>query len=103
YSIGHTILTAGSRIGRFQSISGIFLTPVKALAVTYTPTSAVVTAAIPGDVNLNGTVDTADFTLLASHFNQTDVGWSEGEFSGNNKVNAVDFNILATNFGKSVV
>ncbi len=102
YLIGHTILTAGSRSGRFQSISGIFLTPVKALAVTYTPTSAIVTATIPGDTNVDGTVNTADFTLLASHFNQTNVGWSEGEFTGNNKVNAIDFNVLAANFGKNV-
>src|SRR5437773_7951215 len=34
YLTPHVILTAGSRTGRFASIGGVFITPLKSLAVT---------------------------------------------------------------------
>jgi hypothetical protein len=100
YLFGHTILTAASRTGHFSSISGMLLSPLKGLAVTYTASGVVVTATIPGDANVDGTVNSLDFSALAANFNKTNVGWVEGDFGGDGKANAIDFNSLASNYGK---
>jgi hypothetical protein len=56
-----------------------------------------------GDANLDGVVDTSDFTRLANHFNSTTTTlWSDGDFNYDGVVNALDFNALATNFGLSM-
>jgi fibronectin-binding autotransporter adhesin len=58
-----------------------------------------------GDTNLNGTVDTADFTAMSQHFGNTNLAtagsptWSEGDFNYDGVINALDFNAIATNFG----
>lgn len=53
-----------------------------------------------GDANKNGVVNSADFAVLASHFNFTGNAWQQGDFNGDGFVNALDFNMLAANFGK---
>jgi hypothetical protein len=55
-----------------------------------------------GDLNLDGVVNTADFTMLALHFNNTNAVWTYGDCNYDSKVNGLDFNALATNFGLSV-
>jgi hypothetical protein len=52
-----------------------------------------------GDSNLDGMVNSADFTTLAQHFNSSGADWSEGDFNYDGVVNALDFNLVATNFG----
>jgi hypothetical protein len=52
-----------------------------------------------GDANLNGTVNSADFSLLAANFNKSAAGWVDGDFNYDGIVNALDFNALASNFG----
>jgi hypothetical protein len=56
---------------------------------------------ISADANLDGVVNTVDFTVLAGDFNKTGMGWMGGDFTGDGKVNALDFNSLATNFGQT--
>ena len=53
-----------------------------------------------GDTNLDGVVNTSDFTAMAGDFNKTSQVWSGGDFNYDGKVNALDFNALATNFGQ---
>jgi hypothetical protein len=53
-----------------------------------------------GDANLDGAVNTADFTALASNFNGTGKAWFNGDFNFDGRVNALDFNAIATNFGQ---
>lgn len=53
-----------------------------------------------GDATLDGSVNSADFNLLASNFGApSGRGWATGDFSGDTAVNSADFNLLATNFG----
>jgi len=54
-----------------------------------------------GDANLDGKVNGADFTLMATHFNDavTD-GWDEGDFNYSGTVNGDDFVLLADNFNQ---
>jgi len=51
----------------------------------------------PGDANLNGTVNIADFALLAGNFNQPG-NWLVGDFTGDGTVGIADFSLLAANF-----
>jgi len=66
-------------------------------------TQAVIAQTFPGDINLDGSVNIADFNILAANFGKTIAGGnSVGDLNGDGVVNIADFNILAGNFGKSV-
>lgn len=54
-----------------------------------------------GDANLDGKVNGADFTVLASNFNQGGKSWDEGDFNYDGNVNGADFTLLASNFNQS--
>lgn len=102
YLVPHEIVHAGGGVnGVFSSIAGVPLAPAKYLAVTYDADSVFVTAALPGDANLDGTVGIADFATLAAHFNNSGT-WALGSFDGNTAVNLSDFALLAGNFNLSV-
>jgi hypothetical protein len=53
-----------------------------------------------GDANLDGSVDTIDFSSLSANFNGTSKVWASGDFDFSSNVNAIDFNNMATNFGQ---
>src|SRR5262249_11782946 len=55
-----------------------------------------------GDANVDGTVDTIDFNLLAANFSQSGKLWQDGDSDFNGTVDTVDFNLLASNFSKSL-
>ena len=65
-------------------------------------TTGVVTAALLGDANLDGTVNGADLNIVLSNFNKTGMTWSQGDFVGNGTVNGADLNMLLSNFNQSV-
>ena len=58
----------------------------------------VVAGTVPGDTDINGTVDFIDFVQLVNHFHQ-DGGWGQGDFSGDFVVDFVDFTALSNHFG----
>ena len=55
-----------------------------------------------GDSNLDKTVDTIDFNLLAANFSGAGRVWGQGDFNYDGVVDTVDFNLLASNFGKTL-
>jgi hypothetical protein len=55
-----------------------------------------------GDANLDGSVDTLDFNLLASNFSQSGKRWFNGDFDYDSAVDTIDFNLLAANFSEIV-
>src|SRR5206468_4224126 len=56
-------------------------------------TSVVLSAsALGGDANLDGTVDTIDFNILASNFSNTGANWLVGDFNADTSVDTLDFN-----------
>jgi hypothetical protein len=63
---------------------------------------ALIRYTVSGDANLDGRVNSVDFTLLAMNFNQSDRRWSQGDFNYDANVNALDFNALASNYGSSL-
>jgi hypothetical protein len=89
----HTIASAASITGRFHAIDGIEAGGVKRLAVTYTATSAVVTAAAAGDMNLDGLIDvldTAVFIATGAYDSGVLATWKEGDFNGDGLVDILD-------------
>src|SRR5205814_7074794 len=53
-----------------------------------------------GDANLDGSVDTIDFNILAANFSDNSApGWGAADFNGDGSVDTTDFNLLASNFG----
>ena len=58
------------------------------------------TGTVPGDFDLNGTVEFLDFIALASNFGEPG-NWLEGDATGDRSVDFLDFLLLANNFGQS--
>ncbi|MGC4076073.1 MAG: hypothetical protein QM702_03385 [Rubrivivax sp.] len=65
YGTAHRIIQAATRSGTFDTVAGVTISPQLALAVTYDATGVVVTAALPGDADLDRTVDFDDLLALA--------------------------------------
>lgn len=64
--------------------------------------NAAFTGSTPGDANDNGTVDSADFAILVTHYGAMENSlWIMGDFNADGRVNTLDFNVLAGNFGNS--
>jgi chitinase len=54
-----------------------------------------------GDANLDGTVNTEDFTLFSEHLGQSGMMWDDGDFNYDGTVNTEDFTLLSQNLGQS--
>ena len=59
-------------------------------------------AAMPGDANLDGTVDINDLTIVLAHYNQTGATWAQGEFTGNGTVDINDLTIVLAHYNQSL-
>ncbi len=96
------ILGSDTLTGHFRTVGGVLIGPDRALAVTYTPTDVWVTAALPGDANLDGTVDVGDLGILAANWSSSSGTWALAEFNGDGTVDVGDLGILASHYGQSV-
>ena len=67
--------------------------------LTPSSTSVLIAYTLAGDANLDGVVNTSDFTAMATNFGGTAKNWVQGDFNYDGKVNALDFNAIAMNFG----
>jgi autotransporter-associated beta strand protein len=65
-------------------------------------TAILVAYTLFGDANVDFTVDTTDFNLLASNFSQSGKHWTDGDFNYDGTIDTTDFNLLASNFGQVV-
>lgn len=57
---------------------------------------------LPGDSNLDGTVDAADLNTLAWNWQQQARSWSAGDFHVDGSVNAADLSKLAVNWQRTI-
>jgi chitinase len=55
-----------------------------------------------GDVNLDGTVNSEDFTQFSQHVGQSGVMWDDGDFNYDGTVNSEDFTLLSQNLNQAV-
>ncbi len=95
------LLTADSLQGEFDQISAERPSFSVGLVVDQLPNSVVATAAIVGDVDINGVVDFGDFLALSGNFGLQGE-WRDGDLSGNGVVDFADFLDLSLNFGSQV-
>ena len=56
----------------------------------------------PGDANLDGTVNSSDFAILAANFGKVNRLPANGDSTGDGVVDSSDFTILAANFGRTM-
>ena len=54
---------------------------------------------LPGDLNLDGDVDSSDYITLKENFGETDATWSHDDFNDDGLVGYDDLFALMTNFG----
>jgi probable HAF family extracellular repeat protein len=58
--------------------------------------------ALPGDANTDGKVDINDLTIVLSHYGQTGMAWSQGEFTGDGTVDLNDLTIVLAHYNDSL-
>ena len=61
----------------------------------------VIKPAIPGDANLDGTVNFADLLILAQNYGQTNAAWDRGDANYDGTVAFSDLLLLAQHYGQS--
>ncbi len=96
------ILSAAGRLGIFAQVDGALQTKVLGLATVYDTTGVDVVAALPGDANLDGIVDTADYFALSGAWYDPGKTWVDGDFTGDGTVTTADYFLLAGNWYRSV-
>ena len=70
--------------------------------ITATDANSGLVAFIPGDGNLSGEVDAADYTIWANGFGLAGAEFTSGDFNGDGSANAADYTTWANNFGQSM-
>jgi hypothetical protein len=98
------VMRWSSRDGTFAPFN--YSSPFAGLSfqLTYATDRLLVTGeGLPGDVNLDGTVNAMDFNVIATDFGiPGGANWLQGDLSGDGVVNSTDFMILALHFGQSL-
>ena len=56
----------------------------------------------PGDGNLNGVVEAADYTIWAKGFGSASPQFIDGDYNGDDAIDAADYTIWANNFGMMI-
>ena len=92
-------LNPGHALGYAEASALFSQFPAAFAAEELDDTSILVRYTLQGDADLNRTVDSTDFNILASHFGSTGL-WSNGDFDYDTIVNLNDFNTLASRFGQ---
>ena len=94
------IITFASRSGEFATATGDvgLLDPVTFLLPLYSDTNLLLFTSIPGDGNLDGTVEAGDYTLWANEFGIGDE-FTDGDYNGDGTVGPADYTLWANNFG----
>jgi autotransporter-associated beta strand protein len=54
-----------------------------------------------GDANLDGTVNSEDFTLFSEHLGRSGMSWDDGDFNYDGTANAEDFTLFSHNLGQT--
>jgi hypothetical protein len=106
----NTFDTAASA-GAYVADSGVFLNPTGGGSYSDPPgvpanldnmPAMVLKPTLPGDANLDGTVDINDLTIVLAHYGQTGMTWSQGEFTGDGTVDINDLTIVLAHYSQSV-
>jgi hypothetical protein len=72
--------------------------PASLLGQTVDSTSLLLRYVYYGDANVDGSVNTVDFNILASNFGGAGRQWYQADFNFDSTITTIDFNLLASNF-----
>ena len=61
-----------------------------------------VARALYGDADLNGMVNSADFSRVLANYGQSGKVWADGDFTYDGNVNSADMGTLLANYGQSL-
>ena len=64
-------------------------------------THGFVLSAMPGDANLDGTVNITDLSKVLTNYDKTGMTWADGDFNGDGTVNISDLSNVLTNYDKT--
>lgn len=102
YLTTFNLVTAGQLIGRFDTVIGRGVTTQKFLVPLYSSTQLLVKVAMPGDANIDGSINFDDLLLLAQNYNGANKEWTQGDFDFTGTVGFDDLLALAQNYNKTV-
>lgn len=104
YLVQHSVLHASSVGGAFAPAAPIQLSASKWLVVSYDADDVFITAALPGDANIDGVVNFDDLLLVVQNYElggtQT---WQSGDINGSGVVNFDDLLLVAQFYDASVL
>ncbi|MEM7807692.1 MAG: choice-of-anchor tandem repeat NxxGxxAF-containing protein [Planctomycetota bacterium] len=89
----------GDAFNEHGQIAFLYATASSGGVAVWTPPS--IDDIVPGDANLDGVVDLADFGVLRANFGETWAYLTTADFDGDRDVDLGDFGILRSNFGGS--
>jgi hypothetical protein len=100
-SNGGIISTAASNGNGHRALGYASSTDAVAPDVVIPAGKTLVRYTIPGDADLNQTVNFTDFQTLTTNYNKAG-NWTQGDFNYDGTVNFTDFQILTTNYNASL-
>ncbi len=95
------IITAGTLMGTFDSVDGMFVSEDLMLVPIYDfdgHTGVTITATPPGDANLDGFIDITDLGILGANFNLEDRNWLKADFNLDGITDSADLGLLGANW-----
>ena len=92
----------GQLSGLFDSVQGMLLSSQQSVAVIYEASEVSAVVALPGDANLDGTVDGQDFVIWNTNKFSGGKSWETGDFNGDGTVDGQDFVVWNSNKFTSV-
>jgi len=92
-----TALANGTTLGWIDNTTAVDIVRGTNVFPAYAVT---VMAALPGDANLDGKVDLADYGLIINNYNHPG-GWAQGDFNYNGVVNLTDYGYVMNNYHHS--
>ncbi len=102
YGDEYEILTAAAVSGAFDRISGFEIDADLSLGVAYEADRVRLVAALPGDLNFDGTVNYLDYLSWKSNAGKSGLGWPGGDLDGDSDADRDDFAILKAYYGRTV-
>jgi hypothetical protein len=101
FEASYPLLSASAIDGLFDAIDGVQQGD-RALAVTFGATRVEATVTLPGNANLDQSVDVIDLGVLGLNFGADGLRWLDGDFNGDTLIDVVDLGILGLNFGSTL-
>ena len=68
----------------------------------HTKQAFLLTPFMPGDANLDGTVNISDLSKVLTNYDKTGMTWADGDFNGDGTVNITDLSNVLTNYDHSL-